>query len=125
MMCLLGGMGTFFGPFIGAAILPDARKYRLALHRALAFAGWRGVRGLRAVLSARRLGHAHQGKRAMNGEVILRTRDVSKRFGKLAALNGVTAEFKRNVITSIIGPNGAGKSTYFNLLCGALALPAE
>ena len=56
----------------------------------------------------------------MSGDVILRTRDVAKRFGKLNALNGVSAEFRRNVITSIIGPNGAGKSTYFNLLCGAL-----
>ncbi|HXT07331.1 MAG TPA: ABC transporter ATP-binding protein [Roseiarcus sp.] len=56
----------------------------------------------------------------MSADIILRTRDVAKRFGKLNALNGVSAEFRRNVITSIIGPNGAGKSTYFNLLCGAL-----
>lgn len=56
----------------------------------------------------------------MSGEIILRTHNVSKRFGRLNALNGVSAEFRRNVITSIIGPNGAGKSTYFNLLCGAL-----
>lgn len=56
----------------------------------------------------------------MTADIILRTRDVAKRFGKLNALNSVSAEFRRNVITSIIGPNGAGKSTYFNLLCGAL-----
>ena len=56
----------------------------------------------------------------MTADVILRTRDVAKRFGKFNALNGVSAEFRRNVITSIIGPNGAGKSTYFNLLCGVL-----
>jgi len=53
--------------------------------------------------------------------VILRTKGVSKSFGKFLALNNITAEFERGAITSIIGPNGAGKSTYFNLLSGAFA----
>jgi branched-chain amino acid transport system ATP-binding protein len=53
--------------------------------------------------------------------VILRTTGVSKSFGKFLALNSITAEFERGVITSIIGPNGAGKSTYFNLLSGAFS----
>jgi branched-chain amino acid transport system ATP-binding protein len=52
--------------------------------------------------------------------VILRTSGVGKTFGKYVALNNISAEFAKGVITSIIGPNGAGKSTYFNLLCGAL-----
>jgi len=56
--------------------------------------------------------------------VILRTTGVSKSFGKFLALNSITAEFERGVITSIIGPNGAGKSTYFNLLSGAFP-PSE
>jgi branched-chain amino acid transport system ATP-binding protein len=51
--------------------------------------------------------------------IILRTTGVSKMFGKFIALNNISAEFERGVITSIIGPNGAGKSTYFNLLSGA------
>jgi branched-chain amino acid transport system ATP-binding protein len=51
--------------------------------------------------------------------IILRTTAVSKMFGKFVALNNISAEFERGVITSIIGPNGAGKSTYFNLLSGA------
>ena len=56
---------------------------------------------------------------AADTSVILRTTGVSKSFGKFLALNSITAEFERGVITSIIGPNGAGKSTYFNLLSGA------
>ena len=51
-------------------------------------------------------------------QVILRTRSVSKVFGKFVALNNISAEFTKGAITSIIGPNGAGKSTYFNLLSG-------
>jgi len=58
---------------------------------------------------------------AAETSVILRTKGVSKSFGKFLALNNITAEFERGVITSIIGPNGAGKSTYFNLLSGAFA----
>ena len=56
---------------------------------------------------------------AAETSVILRTKGVSKSFGKFLALNNITAEFERGAITSIIGPNGAGKSTYFNLLSGA------
>ncbi|WP_027578963.1 ABC transporter ATP-binding protein [Bradyrhizobium sp. Ai1a-2] len=51
--------------------------------------------------------------------IILRTTGVSKMFGNFVALNNISAEFERGVITSIIGPNGAGKSTYFNVLSGA------
>jgi len=58
---------------------------------------------------------------AAETSVILRTKGVSKSFGKFLALNNITAEFERGAITSIIGPNGAGKSTYFNLLSGAFA----
>jgi branched-chain amino acid transport system ATP-binding protein len=57
-------------------------------------------------------------------EVILRTREVGKRFGGFVALRGVTAEFRAGALTAIIGPNGAGKSTYFNLLSGAFP-PSE
>ena len=53
------------------------------------------------------------------GEVILRTEGVGKQFGKFTALKDITAEFRRDAITSIIGPNGAGKSTYFNVISGA------
>jgi branched-chain amino acid transport system ATP-binding protein len=56
---------------------------------------------------------------ASSSEIILRTQQVSKKFGGFTALKGVSAEFSRGAITSIIGPNGAGKSTYFNLLSGA------
>ena len=56
----------------------------------------------------------------MTADIILRTEALTRRFGGFTALNGVSAAFERNRLTSIIGPNGAGKSTYFNLLSGAL-----
>lgn len=50
-------------------------------------------------------------------EPILRVADVSKRFGGLQAIDGMSFEVERGEIASVIGPNGAGKTTLFNLIC--------
>ena len=47
--------------------------------------------------------------------------DVTKAFGGLRAVNGVTLHVERGEIFSVIGPNGSGKSTLFNLVTGVLA----
>ncbi len=51
---------------------------------------------------------------------ILRTEDLTVRFGGLTALNQVNFELAREEIRAVIGPNGAGKSTFFNCLTGVL-----
>jgi branched-chain amino acid transport system ATP-binding protein len=51
---------------------------------------------------------------------ILRTEDLTVRFGGLTALNQVNFELAPEEIRAVIGPNGAGKSTFFNCLTGVL-----
>ncbi len=51
---------------------------------------------------------------------ILRTEELTMRFGGLTAVNRVSIAIERGEIRAIIGPNGAGKSTFFNCLTGVL-----
>ncbi|MGW4793430.1 ABC transporter ATP-binding protein [Nonomuraea sp. NPDC004297] len=50
--------------------------------------------------------------------VLLAAEEVSKSFGSLKAVDGVSLEVRRGEVFGLAGPNGAGKSTLFNLLTG-------
>jgi branched-chain amino acid transport system ATP-binding protein len=43
-------------------------------------------------------------------------REISKRFGGLMAVNGVSFQVEKGEIFGLIGPNGSGKTTIFNLI---------
>jgi len=49
---------------------------------------------------------------------MLKIDNVSKRFGGLQAIGGVSAYLKEGEVVGLIGPNGAGKTTLFNLISG-------
>ena len=49
---------------------------------------------------------------------LLRLEQVSKNFGKLAALTEVSFSVGRGEVVGLIGPNGAGKTTLFNAITG-------
>ncbi len=46
--------------------------------------------------------------------------DVSKAFGAVKALNGVTLRVRQGEIYGLLGPNGSGKTTLIRLICGLL-----
>jgi ABC-2 type transport system ATP-binding protein len=56
----------------------------------------------------------------MSGEPAIRTRGLTRRFGKVTAVDGVDLEIPRQAIYGFLGPNGSGKSTTIRMLCGLL-----
>jgi branched-chain amino acid transport system ATP-binding protein len=57
----------------------------------------------------------------MTGGVLLETERLTRSFGSLVAVNGVSLVIRRGELRSIIGPNGAGKTTLFRLVSGEMA----
>lgn len=51
---------------------------------------------------------------------LLQIKAMTKRFGGLVAVNGVSFSVREKEILSVIGPNGAGKSTLFKLISSFL-----
>ena len=60
----------------------------------------------------------------MTIEILLRGRDITRRWGGLTALNQVSLDLQRGSVHGVIGTNGAGKSTLINILSGELE-PSE
>ena len=54
-------------------------------------------------------------------EILLRGRDLSRRWGGVVAVNAVSLALARGSVHAVIGTNGAGKSTLINMLSGELS----
>ncbi|HET9242916.1 MAG TPA: ABC transporter ATP-binding protein [Gaiella sp.] len=48
--------------------------------------------------------------------MLLSVRDVTLRFGGIVALDGVSFDVAKGIVSGLIGPNGAGKTTAFNVI---------
>jgi ABC-type branched-subunit amino acid transport system ATPase component len=51
---------------------------------------------------------------------LLSVSGLTRRFGGLVAVDGVTLEVRPGEIVGLLGPNGSGKTTVLNLISGAL-----
>jgi branched-chain amino acid transport system permease protein len=141
LMLLVGGVGTIAGAVVGAVlltILPEilrfTREYYMAIYGAgilvllillpdgLAGLGrrWLRTRDSRradvvvAPADAVRPGHA----RSADAAPIFVAHDVTRAFGGLIALDGVSFSVAAGEIRGLIGPNGSGKTTCLNVLTG-------
>lgn len=53
-------------------------------------------------------------------DAVITVRDLTKKYGRFTAVNGVAFDVPRGAIFGLIGPNGAGKSTTFSIVASLL-----
>ncbi|MBI4011948.1 MAG: branched-chain amino acid ABC transporter ATP-binding protein/permease [Candidatus Rokubacteria bacterium] len=62
-----------------------------------------------------------QGAAPLQPRPLLEIERLTKRFGGVAAADGINLVVGRGDLVSVIGPNGSGKTTLFNLITGLIA----
>ena len=111
---LIGGSGSLYGPVIGSFVF-----IWLSESMSTVWARWPLLLGVAFVIVVMFLrGGVVEAWTTVLDMALLETKSLTKSFGALTAVNGVSLAVEAGSLHSIIGPNGAGKTTLFNLLTG-------
>jgi ABC-2 type transport system ATP-binding protein len=51
---------------------------------------------------------------------VIRLKDLTKRYGKFTAVDGISLDVQRGELFGLLGPNGAGKTTTMRMIAGIL-----
>jgi ABC-type branched-subunit amino acid transport system ATPase component/ABC-type branched-subunit amino acid transport system permease subunit len=110
---------TFFPDGMASAVR-ESRQRRSARTSSAAVGGACEVRVARVaeLLSATESGASRAVERQDSQVPILRIEAVSKAYGALRAVDGVSLSVPSRSLHGLMGPNGAGKTTLFNIVCG-------
>ena len=55
-------------------------------------------------------------------EIAIKVKNLSKHFGKVAAVDDISFAVEKAEIFGFLGPNGAGKTTTINIFCTLLGI---
>src|ERR1700734_2973195 len=69
-------------------------------------------------------GSLNQVSESLGGEVLVRARGLSKRFGTFTAVDGIDFDLRRGEAFGFLGPNGAGKSSTMRMI-GCVSPPTS
>mgnify|MGYP001434117082 FL=1 len=148
LFALIGGIGTVFGPLLGAVMLVPITElargwlgsgalglhgfvYGVVLVLVVLFMP-NGIMGLvHRFLEPDRKPKAEPEPETVAaeprrvaphqvGDDIIRVEGLDKHFGGLHVTNNVSFNLKEGEVLALIGPNGAGKTTVFNMISGFL-----
>jgi ABC-type branched-subunit amino acid transport system ATPase component len=110
----------FHGPTAELLDRPDVLRsvFLEGAHTGMGEANGRGPAAQTVPATAARVERPRPNGHGDEKPVRLGLQDVSKRFGGLAALTGVSLQAAAGEIVGFIGPNGAGKTTLFDAISG-------
>ena len=109
------GLGVL-GDWLLAPWLPVPEK----THQAAPALSLRGEAQAGADASDRPVDVVKRNVPGVDAPVLMRATDVSKHFGGVYALEGVSFDVRLGEILGVIGPNGSGKSTFINTCSGII-----